>query len=84
MHFDAVLVFVGLYIHVTELPRSTQFGDGWVTCSSVPLQNFGKNETYFLGQAEDPLLGSCRSRIWIMHSRSGKRGETVRERIPAF
>lgn len=55
-----------------------------VAYPSVILQNAGKSEAYFLGQAEDPLLESRKSCIWTMHSRSGKRGETVRERIPSF
>ena len=38
VHFDAVLVFVSLYIHVAELPCGTQFGDG----CGIPLGYIAK------------------------------------------
>jgi len=84
VHFNAVLIFVGLYIHVAKIPRRTQFGDGCVPYSLIEPRTTGRDETHFAGRGEGPRWGSRKSCIWITRNRSDKHGETARERTPAF
>ena len=37
VHFYAMFIFVGLYIHITEIPRGTQFSDGCVSHLLISL-----------------------------------------------
>ena len=83
VHFNTVFIFIGLYIHITKVPRCAQFVDGYRP-QSITSQMVKKVRTHSLGQGGDPQRGSRKSCIWITHSRPGKHGGMVRERTPAF